>query len=63
MEDDRDPIYGKLHTVTNRSQLEGGPAQQVVASTNQGRLPLYVAPNTTREQHSFVTRFYKDHQY
>ena len=27
MNDDRDPIYVKLHLVTNTSQLVGGPAQ------------------------------------
>ena len=26
MKDDRDPIYGKLHTVSNTSQLVYGPA-------------------------------------
>ena len=36
MYDERDLLYGKLHLVSNRSQLQGGPPQQVVASTNQG---------------------------
>ena len=30
MKDDRDPIYGKLHTVKNTSQLVRGQAQQSV---------------------------------
>ena len=46
---EHDPIYGKLHTVSNTSQLPGGPALQVVLSTNQGILTPYVAPTTTRE--------------
>ena len=63
MNDDRDTIYGKLRLVTNISQLMRGPTQQVVLSTNQGRLPPYLAPTTTREQHNFVTKFYEDQQY
>ena len=34
MEDSRDNILGKLHLVTNISQMPGEPAQQVVAPTN-----------------------------
>ena len=49
MNDERDPIYGKLHTVSNTSQLPGGLVVQVVPLTNQGRLEPYVAPTTTRE--------------
>ena len=63
MDNERDPIYGKLHTVSNTSQLPGGPALQVVSSTNQGRLTPYVTPTTTREQHNYVTRHYKNQLY
>ena len=49
MNTDHDPIYGKLHTVTNTSQLVNGPALQVVGSTNQGRLTAFVATTTVRE--------------
>ena len=61
--DDRDTVYGKLPLVTNTSHLVGGSVQQVVPSTNQGRLPPYLAPTTTQERHNFVTRFYKNQQY
>ena len=60
MKDDRDPIYGKLHTVTNTSQLVGGLVQQMVPSTNEGRLTPYLAPTTIRKQHNYITRHYKD---
>mmetsp|Transcript_48965 Transcript_48965/g.55453 ORF Transcript_48965/g.55453 Transcript_48965/m.55453 type:complete len:98 (+) Transcript_48965:267-560(+) len=46
MKDDRDDIYGKLHLVSDTSQLQGGPAQQVVPSANQGRPLPYVHPTT-----------------
>ena len=38
MKDNRDQIYGKLHTVTSTIQLVNGLALQVVRSTNQDRL-------------------------
>ena len=63
IKDDCNAIYGKLHLFTNTSQLVGGLAQQVVLSTNQGRLTPYVAPITTREQHNYVTRHYKNQQF
>ena len=63
MKNDRDPFYGKLHTVTNTSHLVGGPAKQVVPSTNQRRLTPYVAPTPPRERHNYVTRHYYDQQY
>ena len=47
MKGDRDPIYGKLHTVTNTSQLVNGPAQQMIPSTDQRRLTAFVANNST----------------
>ena len=52
-----------MENYANTSQLVGGPAQQVVLSTNQERLPPYLAPTTTRERHNSVTRFYKDQQF
>ena len=52
MKDDRDPIYGKLHIVSNKSQLVNGPALQVVQSTNQGRLTVFVATTIVWEQHN-----------
>ena len=60
MDDERDPIYGKLHIVSNTSQLLGGPAVQVVLSTNQGRLAQYVTPTTTQERHNYVTTHHKN---
>ena len=60
MNNERDPIYGKLHTVSNTSQLLGGSTVQVVPSTNQGRLAPYVAPTTIREQHNYVTTHHKN---
>ena len=62
MNNDHDTIYGKLNLVTNTSQLVEGPAQQVVLSANQGRLPAHVAPPITCEWHNFVTCHYEDHQ-
>ena len=41
----------------------GGPAQQVVPSTNQGRLVPYVPPTTVREWHNYVIRHHKDQKY
>ena len=49
MLDPRDNIWGKLHTVSSISQMPGGPAQQVVRSTNQGRQLPYVALTTVRQ--------------
>ena len=60
MEDDRDPIYGKLHLVSNTSQLLNGPALQVVASTNQGRLVAFIPIDTVRQRHNYVTRHHKN---
>ena len=60
MDNEHDPIYGKLHTVSNTSQLPGGPALQVVRLTIQGRLTPYVAPTTTREQYNYITKHHKN---
>ena len=63
MLDDGDNIYGKLHLVSNTSQLAGGPAKQVVSSTNQGRLDSYVSPATVWEQHNYVITHHPDQTY
>ena len=63
MDNECNPIYGKLHTVSNTSQPPGGPALQVVPSTNQGRLTPYVAPTTTQERHNYITRHYENQLY
>ena len=60
MDDEHDQIYEKLHIISNTSQLPGGPAVQVVLSTNQGRLVPYVAPTITWEQHNYVTTHHKN---
>ena len=46
MLDPRDNVWGKLHLVSNTNQMPGGPAQQIVQSTNQGQQQPYVAPTT-----------------
>ena len=65
MEDDRDPIYGKLRIVSNTSQLVNIPAIQVVLSTNQGRLVAFFPTDTVRQrqQHNYLTRHHKNQLY
>ena len=60
MDDERDPIYEKLHIISHKSQLPNGPVAQVVPSTHQGRLAPYVTPTTTREQHNYVSTYHKN---
>ena len=60
MLDDRDNIYGKLHLVSNTSQLAGGPAQQVVISANQGRPQPYVHRTIARERQNYLHEYCRD---
>ena len=62
MLDDRDNIYGKLHLVSNTSHLAGGPAHQVVQSTNQGwQLPYVHHTATARERQNYLIEYHQDH--
>ena len=60
MYDDRNPVYGKLHILEDTSQLAGGPAVQVVTSTNQEKQVPFVETTTVCERHNEVARHNED---
>ena len=60
MLDPRDNIWGKLHLVANTQQMQGGPVQQIVRSTNQGQQLPYIAPTTARERQNYLIAYHQD---
>ena len=63
MLDPRDNIWGKLHLVDNTHQMQGGPPQQIVWSTNQGQQLPYIAPTTLRERQNYLITYHQNQGY
>ena len=47
--DDRDPVYGKAHLLTDTSQLPQGPAAQIAPSARPAALVQRAVGQTQRE--------------
>ena len=62
MYDARDPLFGKLHLIDDRSQLVGGPAQQVLPSVDQEQPIPYVAPTIVQERKKYLHDFHEDQE-
>ena len=63
MLDPRDNIWGKLHLVANTHQMQGGPPQQIVRSTNQGQQLPYIASTTSRKRQNYLTTYHQNQGY